>query len=337
MKKRKLNNYAKELISSEGRARYDTEAIRLIKNKQILAWILHDCVDDFDGMTRKEIMSCINDVRADEVAVEPGLTNTVIVGELTESKITGEGVIRYDVRFSTTLPRLPERRPPRSLYNVELQDHDKDPCDIEIRAVFNGGRMLSEQMGNNISGKDYKNLNKVYSIWICLRTPLKRANTIYKGKLNYQPVVNSFEDDVRYDLLEIICIRLPDENRKKTPKNKPTELMTVLSALFSTKLKAGEKIEILESHGIVLTTEFREEVNSMCNLSEGIYKDGKRAGRKEGRREGRRKGREEGIIKGREEGREEEHKNTLREKQRADNFERLYNEAQRQLAKANLL
>ena len=55
----------------------------------------------------------------------------------------------------------------------------------------------------------------------------------------------------------------------------------------------------------------------MCNLSEGIYKDGKRAGRKEGR--------------------EEERKNTLREKQRADNFERLYNEAKRQLAKANLL
>ena len=40
----------------------------------------------------------------------------------------------------------------------------------------------------------------------------------------------------------------------------------------------------------------------MCNLSEGIYDNGRRVGRKEGR--------------------EEEHKNTLKEKQRADAAEK---------------
>ena len=51
-----LNATGKKILSSEGRSRYDTEAINLIKDKQILAWILQDCVEEFKGMTRAEII-----------------------------------------------------------------------------------------------------------------------------------------------------------------------------------------------------------------------------------------------------------------------------------------
>ena len=59
-----LNNTGKLLFASEGRARYDTQAVNLIKNRQLLAWILQDCVEEFAGMTREEIIPYIDDVSA---------------------------------------------------------------------------------------------------------------------------------------------------------------------------------------------------------------------------------------------------------------------------------
>lgn len=43
--------------------------------------------------------------------------------------------------------------------------------DIVTRGVFYCARMLSSQMGNEISAKEYDKLKKVYSIWICLDVP----------------------------------------------------------------------------------------------------------------------------------------------------------------------
>ena len=82
------------------------------------------------------------------------------------------------------------------------------------------------------------------------------------------------------------------------PIRKPTELLAVLSALFSTRLKVEEKMRILQEHGIVVTQESEERINTMCNLSEGIN---------------------EGVYeKGLEQGRAEECENTGRKRTRVD-------------------
>ena len=193
-----LNATGKKILSTVGRSRYDTEAINLIKDKQILAWILQDCVEEFKGMTREEIIPYIEEVSTGAVPVEPGLTNTVVLGEPsdltesgssegapsesglsegapldlsntalvgdpTESKIPGEGVITYDIRFKARVPHS-DHPGEKLLVNTELQNRENPADDIEPRADFYVGRMISEQMGQNVTGKDYSGLQRVYSI-----------------------------------------------------------------------------------------------------------------------------------------------------------------------------
>ena len=184
---KKLNNTGKLILATEGRSRFDTESINLIVNRKLLAWILQECVEEFAGMSLEEIMPYIDDLSIGSLPVEPGLTNTTTVGALserssserivgsptkrkmserivgapTESKIPGEGVITYDIRFSARIPH-PKGPSNRLQFDLELQNKDKPGYDIETRAAFNCGRMLSDQMGQTITGKNYKGLNKVY-------------------------------------------------------------------------------------------------------------------------------------------------------------------------------
>ena len=273
-----LNQTGKKILSTVGRSRYDTEAIHLVKDKQILAWILHDCVEEFAGMTREEIIPYIEDVYSGAVSVEPGLTNTVVFGDPTESKIPGEGVITYDVRFKARIPHC-DNPLNRLLFDTELQNSEALTYDIESRADFYVGRMLSEQMGQNVTGKDYSGLQRVYSIWICTSTPLVRANSLIVSSMEQKVIHGTFPGNGKDDMMRIIYIRLPDENLKGKPKQEPTELMTVLSTLFSTKITAEKKLEILQEHGISVTNEVRGRVNTMCNLSEGIFNSGYEKGR----------------------------------------------------------
>ena len=85
--------------------------------------------------------------------------------------------------------------------------------------------------------------------------------------------------------MRIVYLRLPDEEDEGKPIRKPTELMTVLSALFSIKKTAEEKMRILQEHSIVVTRKTEERINTMCNLSEGIYEAGRAAERENTERE----------------------------------------------------
>ena len=65
----------------------------------------------------------------------------------------------------------------------------------------------------------------------------------------------------------------------------PTELMRILSTLFSKKMPYQKKIDRLTDMGIVLTEEMKKGINVMCNLSEGIFEAGVAQERAETERE----------------------------------------------------
>ncbi|MCD7743945.1 MAG: hypothetical protein LUI13_01415 [Lachnospiraceae bacterium] len=80
----------------------------------------------------------------------------------------------------------------------------------------------------------------------------------------------------KLDLLNILLLGIPN----KLPKRgEQYELHRLLSALFSNQLTPNERIDILENeYHIAAEMEFREEMDVMCNLSEGIYEQGKAEG-----------------------------------------------------------
>lgn len=282
MEKTVLNDSGKRILAAGRRSSYDTEAINLIKDKQYLARILKDCTTEFMEMKIEDIILCIEDPLVGIVPVDPGLTNQVINGMLTESKVIREGVVTYDVRFFARNPRASryetcEKINIRLLVDVEIQKAEPSQYDIVTRGILYGGRMLSEQLGREVRKSNYDALQKAYSIWICMNCPPDRANTITRYSLKQDQLSGRMPGDfrARYDLLQVVMIRLPKEKQAHEALNPPTELMKILSTLFSEEMLFQEKVSRLTELGIVVTEEMREGINVMCNLSEGIYEAGR--------------------------------------------------------------
>ena len=97
------------------------------------------------------------------------------------------------------------------------------------------------------------------------------------------------------DLLNIIMIGLA----KELPEHDETyELHRLLGALLSRELTVDEKLDIIgKEYDIPLEENFRKDMSTMCNLSQGVKEEGIAIGRREGLEEGRREGHAELIAK----------------------------------------
>lgn len=86
---------------------------------------------------------------------------------------------------------------------------------------------------------------------------------------------------------------------KELPEHDETyELHRLLGALLSRELTIDEKLDIIgNEYDIPLEENFRKDMSTMCNLSQGIKEEGIAIGRREGLEEGRREGHAELITK----------------------------------------
>ena len=115
------------------------------------------------------------------------------------------------------------------------------------------------------------------SIWLCLNQIDDSLQYIYftkeelKGKMTWKG---------RMKIPNIIMIGLS----KKLPEVKKENMLhRFLGTLLSNQLEAQEKIEILEKeYGFLVEEKMKGEINSMCNLSQGIRESGRVEGRIEG-------------------------------------------------------
>ncbi|MDO4617178.1 MAG: hypothetical protein Q4B03_06950 [Lachnospiraceae bacterium] len=71
---------------------------------------------------------------------------------------------------------------------------------------------------------------------------------------------------------------------KFAPQKKQFELHRLLKALLSTQLSSREKLDIIENeYHITESNNIREEVNHMCNLSQGVKEEGIAIGEAKGK------------------------------------------------------
>ena len=82
------------------------------------------------------------------------------------------------------------------------------------------------------------------------------------------------------DLLNIVLVGITNN----IPEHDEIYAMhRLIGALHSTELKEQEKLDIIEhEYNIPISSEFREDVSVMCNLSQGIEEKGIAIGRAEG-------------------------------------------------------
>ena len=110
--------------------------------------------------------------------------------------------------------------------------------------------------------------------------------------LTKEDMIGSYEWEGNLDLLNIIMIGLA----KELPEHDETyELHRLLGALLSRELTVDEKLDIIgNEYDIPLEENFRKDMSTMCNLSQGVKEEGIAIGRREGLEEGRREGYAEG-------------------------------------------
>ena len=113
--------------------------------------------------------------------------------------------------------------------------------------------------------------------------------------LTKEDLIGSYEWKGNLDLINIVMIGLARE----LPEHDETyELHRLLGALLSRELTIDEKLDIIgNEYDIPLEENFRKDMSTMCNLSQGVKEEGIAIGRREGLEEGRREGHAELITK----------------------------------------
>jgi len=292
-----LNTELKNAVLATDRdAQYDNSAKRLIAHKIILARILIKTVEKFKGMDPLEVAALIEGIPyISTVPVEPGLTNAVhfqngkrIVGFNTENQELNEGLVRFDIVFYVRM----KDGLSQIIINVEAQKDEPGEYEILNRAVFYVSRLISSQKERDFENSSYDDIKCVYSIWICMNM---EENTMSHIHLTKEDMIGSYEWKGNLDLLNIIMIGLA----KELPEHDETyELHRLLGALLSRELTIDEKLDIIgNEYDIPLEENFRKDMSTMCNLSQGVKEEGIAIGRREGLEEGRREGHAELITK----------------------------------------
>ena len=277
-----MNTELKSAVMATDRdAQYDNSAKRLIAHKIILARILVKTVEEFMGMDPLEVAVLIEGLPyISAVPVEPGLTNAVhfqngqrLVGFNTENQELNEGLVRFDIVFYVRM----KDGLSQIIINVEAQKDEPGEYEILNRAVFYVSRLISSQKERDFENSSYDDIKSVYSIWICMNM---EENTMSHIHLTKEDLIGSYEWKGNLDLLNIIMIGLA----KELPEHDETyELHRLLGALLSRELTVDEKLDIIgKEYDIPLEENFRKDMSTMCNLSQGVKEEGIAIGRAEG-------------------------------------------------------
>ena len=275
---------AEELLGFNN-PQYDLAAKRILSERAVAAYLLKGTVPEFKEASLADIADKYieGEIKVSSVPVNPGKTNAAskpqkIKGLRNEAGDPTEGWITFDVVFHAVAPKTGERI--RLIINLEAQktfSESKLKYLLMKRAVFYASRLISSQKETEFSGSDYSGIKKVYTIWICMESPIEKS-VINHYRLTERQVFGKYkEPQENYDLLNIVMVYLgqgPVRNR----------MLSMLQVIFQETTKsAEEKSEILKKKfDIEVTSEMEEELRTMCNLSEGIYERGMSQGMSQG-------------------------------------------------------
>ena len=266
-----MNTEIKNAVNSAGdKAQYDENAKRLLGNKGILAHILAKTVDEFKGMKPEDIVTYIEgEPKIGIVPIEPGLTNIEktddsgqrIKGLNSESVEANEGLIRFDIIFYVRL----KNGLSQIIVNIEAQKDEPVSYKILNRAIFYVSRLISSQKERDFVNTNYDDIKQVFSIWVCMNMS---KNSLSHFHIVKDEMLEPYDWKGNVDLLNIVMIGVTNELPEHDEKY---ELHRLIGALLSDRLRDNEKLDIIEKeYKIPLSNDLRREVDTMCNLGQGI-------------------------------------------------------------------
>ncbi len=214
----------------------DAECKLLLSSKEILAVILKETVDEYREYSREEIIGFIEpDSIESDREVSPGRTNSQVQGDTQEFAALNEKVSRFDIRLKAKNPRLSKEKIIIKLHiDVEPQKSCYPGYPIEKRGMYYLSRELSSQLSLVTDGTDYGELEKCYSIWICLDDiPKSEQNSVsFYEMTNTKNIGNCITKKEDYDLLTLVIIRLGKKEYNGEKKDEGYDLLRFLNTIM---------------------------------------------------------------------------------------------------------
>lgn len=247
---------------------YDEACKKVLANKIILAWILKSCVKEYYNYSVEDIAEKYieGEPIVSGVAVHADETAEFVAGMNTEDTTIKEGTVTFDIKFKTILPDTKETA--EMIMNVEAQNNFYPGYPIVKRGIYYASRMISSQYETVFSNSEYQKIKKVYSIWLCPNPAEYRKNTIMSYHMTEEAISGYVkEKEENYDLITVVMVCLGGRNKEGY-----SGLLKMLDVLLSGDTAPDEKKRTLrEEFGIAMTKKLEGDVQSMCNLSKGVY------------------------------------------------------------------
>lgn len=263
------------LATPYGQEKYDAICKELLGNRQIISRVLKRFAREYETCSVEEIENLYiepESILISGEAVERNRTNQDITGMNTEDKTINEGTVYYDVMFHACYPDHTGKRI-GLIINVEAQNDYYPGYELETRGIYYAARKLSSELKAINRNTNYGNLEKVYSIWICMgeHVPDKEANTVSLYEMGKNDIIGNVErSQESYDLLSVIIVRVGNKADAEDP------ILAMLQLLFSIKVSKEEKIEGLKKIGIRMDDEIMEGARVMGSLGQGLVESTRR-------------------------------------------------------------
>lgn len=257
---------ASERLKSGKEAQYDAAAKALIATPEFMHAIVGTLIPDAKNMSLEDFKRSYKPESSDHLA---------LAMLPTENDVKGEGKIHYDVLCAL----LDDDGVVMNFIDIEAQRTFSPDYSLQDRGTYYRARLLSSQFASEGASHmvtTYKNLKKVYSIWLCFNSPAELAGRIIEYKTVPHAIFGWLDSEHdRLDLGSLIMVYLPKEYQVSSNSgiSREADLIDLLSAVFSANLDVDAKRAKMKEKGIAITEKVEGGVIDMCNLGEGIRID----------------------------------------------------------------
>ncbi len=263
----------------------DAECKTVLYAKEVLAVILQEVVEEYQGYSRRKIMEFIEDDSiSKQKEVSNGRTNTQIRGENAEFVQLNEKVSYFDFVFRAKNPRLSNARVTVNLHvDIEPQKSYRPGYPVEKRGIYYLSRRLASQLTLVTNHTDYGILEKCYSIWICRDDiPVgERYSVSFYEMMNTKNMGSCMTVKENYDLMKLVVIRLGQSEFYGQEADEGYHLLRFLNAIMYPHKK--EFMDIVSDYiDFSDNQELWQEVHDMFGLGQSILEEGREEGRELG-------------------------------------------------------
>ena len=247
----------------------DEELKHRLMNKEILAYIASQFVDDFAHMSWRQVLPYLEDP----------LGGGVSKGDR-ESSASGHGSVRYDILVRLRSPKGKDKRI-GVLLNIEGQNEVRSYEAMKRRMLSYTCRLVSEQKEDVFTNDRYGDLAEVVSVWIFLRPVEKDQGRVVEWSMAGRQLSNLDESGTtwkgRLKGLKVVAVCVPDQKHVQSKT-----VADLLGVYLDPGLSPGERSEKLrDDWDVELPPQQEEDTGMFEGAGRSLWKEGVQKGKEE--------------------------------------------------------